>query len=35
MGFDCSIDGYLMLWLGLVGGCVGLWMPHEMAQDDA
>jgi len=30
--FKCSIDDYLMLWLGLVGGCVGLWVPHEMAE---
>ncbi|KAH7358833.1 hypothetical protein B0T11DRAFT_109087 [Plectosphaerella cucumerina] len=30
-GFDCSKDDYLMTWLGLVGGCVGLWVPKEMA----
>ncbi|KAG9248316.1 hypothetical protein BJ878DRAFT_54001 [Calycina marina] len=29
---DCSIDNYLMMWIGLVGGCVGLWVPKEMAQ---
>ncbi|KAJ5032569.1 uncharacterized protein L3040_009169 [Drepanopeziza brunnea f. sp. 'multigermtubi'] len=23
--FDCSLRNYLMVWLGLVGGCVGLW----------
>ncbi|KAF7877489.1 hypothetical protein EAF04_001166 [Stromatinia cepivora] len=32
--FDCPINDYLMAWLGLVGGWVGLWMPHEMAQED-
>ncbi|PBP28217.1 hypothetical protein BUE80_DR000733 [Diplocarpon rosae] len=30
--FDCSIEDYLMLWIGLVGGCVGLWVPPEMAE---
>ncbi|KAL2756848.1 hypothetical protein ACRALDRAFT_2041435 [Sodiomyces alcalophilus JCM 7366] len=30
-GFDCSKENYLMVWLGLVGGCVGLWVPREMA----
>ncbi|KAK4186454.1 hypothetical protein QBC35DRAFT_554057 [Podospora australis] len=30
--FDCSKENYLMVWLGLVGGCVGLWVPTEMAQ---
>ncbi|SPN96879.1 uncharacterized protein DNG_00399 [Cephalotrichum gorgonifer] len=34
-GFDCSKDNYLMVWLGLVGGCVGLWVPKEMAMDHA
>lgn len=29
--FDCSKENYLMVWLGLVGGCVGLWVPSEMA----
>ncbi|CAL3964267.1 hypothetical protein PZA11_001667 [Diplocarpon coronariae] len=29
--FDCSVENYLMLWIGLVGGCVGLWVPPEMA----
>ncbi|KAK3310102.1 uncharacterized protein B0T15DRAFT_488797 [Chaetomium strumarium] len=29
--FDCSKEDYLMVWLGLVGGCVGLWVPAEMA----
>jgi len=29
--FDCSKETYLMVWLGLVGGCVGLWVPKEMA----
>ncbi|KAK0632000.1 hypothetical protein B0T14DRAFT_18159 [Immersiella caudata] len=29
--FDCSKESYLMVWLGLVGGCVGLWVPKEMA----
>lgn len=29
--FDCSMENYLMVWLGLVGGCVGLWVPKEMA----
>lgn len=30
-GFDCDAENYLSVWLGLVGGCVGLWMPKEMA----
>ncbi|OAQ91972.1 autophagy-like protein 3 [Purpureocillium lilacinum] len=30
--FQCSRENYLMIWLGLVGGCVGLWVPKEMAQ---
>ncbi|CZS91283.1 uncharacterized protein RAG0_01984 [Rhynchosporium agropyri] len=29
---DCSKKEYLMVWLGLVGGCVGLWVPPEMAE---
>ncbi|KAI2625136.1 hypothetical protein GGS21DRAFT_309079 [Xylaria nigripes] len=29
--FDCSKENYLTVWLGLVGGCVGLWVPKEMA----
>ncbi|KAJ9142200.1 Ubiquitin-like-conjugating enzyme ATG10 [Pleurostoma richardsiae] len=29
--FGCSKEDYLMIWLGLVGGCVGLWVPKEMA----
>ncbi|KAI0904782.1 hypothetical protein F4823DRAFT_628340 [Ustulina deusta] len=29
--FDCSKKDYLTVWLGLVGGCVGLWVPKEMA----
>ncbi|KAG7142343.1 Ubiquitin-like-conjugating enzyme ATG10 [Verticillium longisporum] len=31
-GFECSKENYLMAWLGLVGGCVGLWVPKEMAE---
>ncbi|KAM3066858.1 hypothetical protein ACMFMG_007004 [Clarireedia jacksonii] len=31
--FDCPLNDYMMIWLGLVGACVGLWMPHEMAED--
>lgn len=34
-GFDCSKDNYLMVWLGLVGACVGLWVPKEMALESA
>ncbi|KAF6836869.1 autophagy-like protein 3 [Colletotrichum plurivorum] len=30
-GFNCTKEQYMMLWLGLVGGCVGLWVPKEMA----
>ncbi|KAK6198339.1 hypothetical protein LQW54_010362 [Pestalotiopsis sp. IQ-011] len=30
-GFDCPKEDYLMVWLGLVGGCVGLWVPKELA----
>ncbi|KAI0204677.1 hypothetical protein F4808DRAFT_306489 [Astrocystis sublimbata] len=29
--FNCSKPDYLTVWLGLVGGCVGLWVPKEMA----
>ena len=29
--FECTRENYLMVWLGLVGGCVGLWVPKEMA----
>jgi ubiquitin-like-conjugating enzyme ATG10 len=29
--FDSSKENYLMTWLGLVGGCVGLWVPKEIA----
>lgn len=28
--FECSREDYLTIWLGLVGGCVGLWIPKEM-----
>ncbi|PHH88676.1 hypothetical protein CDD83_7244 [Cordyceps sp. RAO-2017] len=34
-GFACSREDYLMIWLGLVGGCVGLWVPKEMAAPQA
>ena len=34
-GFHCPIDDYLMVWVGLVGGCVGLWIPSEMAQGES
>ncbi|KAI1499625.1 hypothetical protein F5X99DRAFT_410811 [Biscogniauxia marginata] len=30
-GFNCSKEDYLTVWLGLVGGCVGLFVPKEMA----
>ncbi|KAI4869307.1 hypothetical protein F4820DRAFT_28535 [Hypoxylon rubiginosum] len=30
-GFDCPKEDYLMVWLGLVGGCVGLWIPSQLA----
>ncbi|KAI0436018.1 hypothetical protein F4803DRAFT_257815 [Xylaria telfairii] len=33
--FDCSKEDYLTVWLGLVGGCVGLWVPKEMAMGQA
>ncbi|KAI3331864.1 hypothetical protein HD806DRAFT_529637 [Xylariaceae sp. AK1471] len=33
--FDCSKEDYLMVWLGLVGGCVGLWVPKQMAMGQA
>ena len=29
--FDCPKEDYLMVWLGLVGGPVGLWVPQEIA----
>ncbi|KAH7417278.1 hypothetical protein BKA64DRAFT_702058 [Cadophora sp. MPI-SDFR-AT-0126] len=31
--FECAMEEYLMVWVGLVGGCVGLWVPPEMAQE--
>ncbi|KAK2072868.1 hypothetical protein P8C59_007197 [Phyllachora maydis] len=31
MSFECTKETYLMVWLGLVGGAVGLWVPKEMA----
>lgn len=31
LNFNCTKENYLMVWLGLVGGCVGLWIPKEMA----
>lgn len=34
-GFDCAKQDYLMVWLGLVGGCVGLWVPQQMAAVNA
>lgn len=30
--FDCPLEDYLMVWIGIVGGSVGLWLPAEMAQ---
>jgi ubiquitin-like-conjugating enzyme ATG10 len=33
--YDCPMTDYLMLWLGLVGGCVGLWIPPEVARQNA
>jgi ubiquitin-like-conjugating enzyme ATG10 len=33
--FDCPMTDYLIVWIGLVGGCVGLWIPPEMVQQDA
>lgn len=32
--FNCPIDDYLIVWLGLVGGCVGLWVPPVMCIKD-
>ncbi|OAA59012.1 Autophagy-related protein 3 [Niveomyces insectorum RCEF 264] len=29
--FDCTRQSYLMVWIGLVGASVGLWVPKEMA----
>ncbi|KAI8956789.1 hypothetical protein F5Y11DRAFT_132989 [Daldinia sp. FL1419] len=34
-GFDCAKHDYLMVWLGLVGGCVGFYIPEPMATVDA
>jgi ubiquitin-like-conjugating enzyme ATG10 len=31
LNFHCTKENYLMVWLGLVGGCVSLWIPKEMA----
>jgi ubiquitin-like-conjugating enzyme ATG10 len=33
-GFQCSTELYLNIWLGLVGGCVGLWLPKGMAMPE-
>ncbi|KAI2621063.1 hypothetical protein GGR54DRAFT_85514 [Hypoxylon sp. NC1633] len=33
--FESTKEDYLMVWLGLVGGCVGLWVPQQMATVDA
>jgi ubiquitin-like-conjugating enzyme ATG10 len=33
-GLECEIRDYLMVWIGLVGGCVGLWVPSEMAMEE-
>lgn len=30
--FDCGVRDYLIVWLGLVGSCVGLWVPRELAE---
>jgi ubiquitin-like-conjugating enzyme ATG10 len=30
--FDCPMAEYLMIWIGLIGGCVGLWVPRGMAE---
>ncbi|PVH88216.1 autophagy-related protein-like protein Atg10 [Cadophora sp. DSE1049] len=32
--FECPMEEYLMVWIGLVGGCVGLWVPPEMVQEE-
>ncbi|KAI0405023.1 hypothetical protein F4802DRAFT_211168 [Xylaria palmicola] len=32
---NCAKEDYLAVWLGLVGGCVGLWVPKEMAMGQA
>jgi ubiquitin-like-conjugating enzyme ATG10 len=29
--FDSPKEDYISVWLGLVGQCVGLWVPPEMA----
>ncbi|RYP38124.1 hypothetical protein DL767_002641 [Monosporascus sp. MG133] len=34
VGFDCAKEDYLMVWLGLVGGPVGLWIPREIAMTE-
>ncbi|KAI1758912.1 hypothetical protein GGR53DRAFT_192716 [Hypoxylon sp. FL1150] len=34
-GFDCPKEDYLMVWLGMVGGCVGLWIPNQLATINA
>ncbi|KAM3442744.1 hypothetical protein MY4824_000885 [Beauveria thailandica] len=28
--FPCSKRDYLIIWLGIVGGCVSLWAPNEL-----
>lgn len=32
-GRDVTLDQYIQLWLGLVGGCVGLHIPIGMADN--
>ncbi|CCU78863.1 unnamed protein product [Blumeria hordei] len=29
--FNCPLDDYLSVWIGIVGGCIGLWLPPEIA----
>lgn len=29
-----SLEHYLVLWLGLVGQCVGLYVPLDMAKQN-
>jgi ubiquitin-like-conjugating enzyme ATG10 len=32
--FSCQKEEYLMVWLGLVGPVVGLWLPSQMAMTE-
>lgn len=32
-GGEVGVEEYLVLWLGLVGGAVGVWVPGSVAAE--